>query len=953
MPFEYYAFTLLILVSSLVFRDTLKYRPAVILTLVFAAVQFIVAFPVQMKTGKFSWSTQLSTDEIRKAFVVLILFYAVYLIAHVTASTLGRTRFQSSPASLQKQSGNRHIWLLGTTLVVFAIFYVIYGNVLFHPRNERYLVLSEASQLALMHALQFLGALCALATFESCRQLRFRGTVMLVAFAAIGVGALLVNPIAFPRNYFLGFAFSYVLLQFGIATAFPIASISALAGSFLFIPSFLKSFQTGWSCFGLECIPGAGDFDAFTVVAVAGEYAKEFGYRGLDVLFGLLGFFIPRTMWASKPISSNELIFNYLGYSFNNLSFPIPAEGFFGFGYFGVVVAALLFYGYCYYIDRLYHSGSVGKRTLGAFLCASIYMTVRGPVTGIVPPLLYGVTGFAFLLLTPRLLRRFGQKHSFAGEAASGLALRTAKVYGDAPGPAALRPSKGGLPGIIVAIAGAIGAVGLLCSPAGAAETPQVPQPDPAAWSQIRQIAENYVAQESPDTVWPFERLAPGTAPDRKGVFPHYFVPFPVSFENDPPERDYYARNYLTRAGEHNKFFRQGGYLRERPLPLGPWKSPYWRQIDMAIEIYRARLMGADGFGVDLLNLNPGEHWTLQRMMFDVAAAVAPDFRIIPEPDMNTLRSTSQQDLENELEALWHHPASYHLPDGRMLIVPFYAEQRPPGFWKDLIDDMATRGAPVAFMPDFLNPKPAALYAGLSYGMTFWGDRDVDAIEKGGLVRTAQLLRMLTRVWMAPVIPQDVRPKDSNFFEAHNSALFRSLWEAALSQNANYVHLITWNDYSEGSEIAPSSGTQFVFYDLSAYYTSWFKSGREPRITKDAIYYLHRRQIYEPGRTPRPDDIPMKLRGETPVSNDVEMIAFLVRPATLEIEEGGQRYDLDVPAGLQVFRVPAQVGRPVFRIRRDGTVIVEKQSDWTIAANPDAQDPLYVGGSTTRPFARS
>ena len=60
----------------------------------------------------------------------------------------------------------------------------------------------------------------------------------------------------------------------------------------------------------------------------------------------------------------------------------------------------------------------------------------------------------------------------------------------------------------------------------------------------------------------------------------------------------------------------------------------------------------------------------------------------------------------------------------------------------------------------------------------------------------------------------------------------------AIDGGADWVQLITWNDYGEHTEIAPSTGTQHAFYDLTAYYTAWFKTGAAPRIVRDGADIL-------------------------------------------------------------------------------------------------------------------
>ncbi|HEY6256410.1 MAG TPA: endo-1,3-alpha-glucanase family glycosylhydrolase, partial [Xanthobacteraceae bacterium] len=161
---------------------------------------------------------------------------------------------------------------------------------------------------------------------------------------------------------------------------------------------------------------------------------------------------------------------------------------------------------------------------------------------------------------------------------------------------------------------------------------------------------------------------------------------------------------------------------------------------------------------------------------------------------------------------------------------------------------------------------------------------------------------------------------------------------------------VTWNDYSESTEVAPSSGTQFVFFDLATYFIAWFKLGRSPKIIRDAIYYLHRRQLVTPGVPYIPSDTPLHLAGPTPIQNKIELLAMLTKPATMQIEIAGHTFESSANAGMASLLAPARPGRPVFRILRNGRVELEKQSDWEIVAHPDRDDTLYVGGSTTRKF---
>jgi hypothetical protein len=473
-------------------------------------------------------------------------------------------------------------------------------------------------------------------------------------------------------------------------------------------------------------------------------------------------------------------------------------------------------------------------------------------------------------------------------------------------------------------------------------------------WDDVVVAARDFVSRESPDRIWPFERASPeALANAERKVFLHYFTPFPLSFDNKPLDDDYYRRQYLERAGEGGKFAHVGAYLRERPLGPGTLLSAHWQAVNATIDVLRARQLGADAFGVDLQQLDGGRYWDNATALFSAAQATKSGFKVLIEPDADILKASSAEQLVKSLTVLGRHPAAYRLPDGRLLLAPFAPEERPVAFWQSVLDGLKQAGVPAAFLPVFNNLRAyAGTFAPICYSMSEWGNRDPESVDADAAIDVWRKLAGEHAVWMEAIAPQDAQPKTSIFWECHNTELFRRAWMKAIHEKAQYAHVITWNDYSEATEIEPSSGVQFLFYDLSAYFINWFKLGRPPQIIRDTIYYSHRREIFETGKPPRPDDKPLKLLGRGPVQNHVELVALLTRPAALEIRQGDTVQQSTAGAGLAVLAAPARVGRPVFRIVRDGKPVVEKISDWSIGAAAAAEDPLYVGGSSNRPFVK-
>ena len=89
------------------------------------------------------------------------------------------------------------------------------------------------------------------------------------------------------------------------------------------------------------------DFDGFQTSMNAVLYAKLYGHTLGGQLGSSLLFFVPRSLWPDKGVSSGQMIAEALGYRFTNLSTPFPAEMYLDFSFVGVILGGLLV-GYLY-----------------------------------------------------------------------------------------------------------------------------------------------------------------------------------------------------------------------------------------------------------------------------------------------------------------------------------------------------------------------------------------------------------------------------------------------------------------------------------------------------------------------------------------------------------------------------------------------------------------------------
>jgi hypothetical protein len=413
-----------------------------------------------------------------------------------------------------------------------------------------------------------------------------------------------------------------------------------------------------------------------------------------------------------------------------------------------------------------------------------------------------------------------------------------------------------------------------------------------------------------------------------KKVFAHYFYPFPLQLDNVPASRDYYNRNYLSKDGESGKWQAQGGFLRQRPLPVSGSASN-WRQSNVEQEVRMAIARGITGFTIDVMSVkeatDPLSHL---HSLLTAAQTVDPRFKIMVMPDISALKSDADA-VTQIIASVASSPAAYRLEDGRLAVTAFNAGVNPPEWWSAVIAQLSARGIKIAFVPTFLGwGKHASAFAAISHGFSDWGTATAGVSDR--MKNDAEVAHdSYGKIYMMPVDPQQYRPKNSLYWEAGNSAAFRNAWMSAIDGNTDWVQLVTWSDFSESSQIEPYTDATLRgdigsgFYDLNAYYAAWFLSAKQPPITHDVLYYFYRR---EPAGAASPAQSQANKIINSSPEDDIELLAFLTAPGVISINIGGRNVAQNAPAGITSFKVPTQPGSPVFSLSRNGAAVISFQA---------------------------
>ncbi|MGI5200127.1 endo-1,3-alpha-glucanase family glycosylhydrolase [Spirillospora sp. CA-108201] len=392
---------------------------------------------------------------------------------------------------------------------------------------------------------------------------------------------------------------------------------------------------------------------------------------------------------------------------------------------------------------------------------------------------------------------------------------------------------------------------------------------------------------------------------------------------------DYCARNYLSPAGEGGIHQAYGGLLRDRPAPRAPISGDCQLE-DMKREIRTAVAAGPDGFTVDLLDLSAaGPHRKRVHLLVKAAEQVDPGFRIVLMPDMTATRikGLDAAGLASERAGLAKSPSVCKLPDGRVVVSPFKAENRTADWY-------------AAF--NYEN------YASVSYGLSNWGNRSPNLqVGLGGDIGASH---GLGKIWMQPVAVQDERPNQEVYDEANNTENLRTTWQNAIDGGTDRVRLTTWNDFSEGTQFAPSPHNDGAYLDLASYYLTRLKTGKRPAIARDTVYLTHRTQTAGLKPTSGGQTKFMVPRSGTATPRDkVEVLTFLAAAAQIKATIGGTASSYDAAAGVQAKLFPLAAGANAASVTRNGATAATVTSPFRVTATPPVQDLQYHAAGSGRP----
>jgi glucan endo-1,3-alpha-glucosidase len=159
---------------------------------------------------------------------------------------------------------------------------------------------------------------------------------------------------------------------------------------------------------------------------------------------------------------------------------------------------------------------------------------------------------------------------------------------------------------------------------------------------------------------------------------------------------------------------------------------------------------------------------------------------------------------------------------------------------------------------------------------------------------------------------------DKNYIWRSDDNLMLNRWTELLqlSTQPDFIQIVSWNDFSESHYIGPQDGTppsgttwidgidHQAWLNMSDHYIQWYKSGQEPKISSDNVYFNYR--THSANATASSDSLGEPSNFEW-ASDNIYTATFLssnTDAKQLTVTTGGSTTTYSVSSGINTFSTP-------------------------------------------------
>jgi len=368
-----------------------------------------------------------------------------------------------------------------------------------------------------------------------------------------------------------------------------------------------------------------------------------------------------------------------------------------------------------------------------------------------------------------------------------------------------------------------------------------------------------------------------------------------------------------------------------------------------SVEFYKQEIELAQRHGIDGFALNcgqwfvrgkPGNYVHAAERIYQAAKELGTDFKLMFSPDHNP------EAMMDMVKRFYKHPNQFRY-NGKAVLSGYGG---PVQIYADPIRKIREAGFDVLYVPNVGVPRFKMAWSYESVLALFEGQPHMDGVFRFAADGTAndlmstnatcrRVTQRLGKIYMAGLAPAYNSPNLRDFQGMHG---YGAMWEGIIRDDADWVEIVTWNDYNEDSNLMPyrwKDGWQRQYYDhdeayldVTAYYSAWYKSGRRPAITQDKLYYAYRSRSHWLRRAWDAQqgkwvDLTMTKWPFDQIHDDAQnyvyATTFLTAPAKLTIRIGKVTRTFAMPAGIGHAKVPLRAGVPQFTLARPDKALLD------------------------------
>lgn len=399
------AATLAVLLGAIISR-----RAGGLTLIVFYFFAMFMALPaaVQIRRNSYPFGGSYDAEELNAGFLVVALGMLCFLVGMGLVSARSRPSINRglTTESIPRQVTSRRAVQLAMrmslvfTAIAAGLGAMVGPGLLFTARGDEAEGSSGAVQLLLVaRSLALVALLLWVIAIRRSDQRRTHKGIWLGLVLVAGVAFVLNFPAALPRFQLLGIVLAVVVLLAdfhrplvkslftGVATFFllylfaPVKDLRSGALAQSFTPNAISQWDPGEYLLTV-------DFDGFKQTVDTLIYYSEASLRFGANFLGVLLFWVPRSLWPGKPVHTGQIVSEGLGYWYNNVSSPLPAEAFASWGIVGVMGVFLLLGAVVTRIERSSReSGILSVPQLIIYALAVGYSTIllRGALNAVAP----------------------------------------------------------------------------------------------------------------------------------------------------------------------------------------------------------------------------------------------------------------------------------------------------------------------------------------------------------------------------------------------------------------------------------------------------------------------------------------------------------------------------------------------------------------------------------------